>query len=226
MDIQLFFTSTGSDFPLVLLHGNGESHEYFEHQIAYFSRQYRVIAVDTRGHGRSPRGTAPFSISQFAEDLYDFLREQGIERAHILGFSDGGNIALEFALAHPEMVAKLILNGANLYPEGVGSQALEAMEADYRAALSRADISESARREADLLALMVLEPHIAPESLSRLTMPVLVLVGTHDVILQEHTELIQRSIPGSQLVMVEGDHWIAANNPEEFNKVVEEFLHG
>ena len=59
-----------------------------------FSKDYRVIAIDTRGHGKSPRGEKPFTIRQFAEDLNGFMEEQGMEKAHLLGFSDGGNIAL------------------------------------------------------------------------------------------------------------------------------------
>ena len=68
MDIKLHFTEKGAGEPLILLHGNGESSEYFIHQIGYFSSKYRVIAVDTRGHGRSPRGSAAFTIRQFAEE--------------------------------------------------------------------------------------------------------------------------------------------------------------
>lgn len=102
MDIQLHYIEKGNGEPFILLHGNGEDGTYFTSQIDYFSKSYRVIAVDTRGHGKSPRGDAPFSIRQFAEDLYHFMTEKGIESAHILGFSDGGNIALIFAVNHPE----------------------------------------------------------------------------------------------------------------------------
>ena len=73
MDISLYYIEEGQGKPLILLHGNGEDHTYFVHQIRYFSRMYRVIAIDTRGHGASPRGTAPFSIRQFAEDLLSFM---------------------------------------------------------------------------------------------------------------------------------------------------------
>lgn len=66
-----------------------------------------------------PEGGAPFTIRQFAEDLYEFMGELNIAKAHILGFSDGGNIALVFALKYPEKVSSLILNGANLYSGGV-----------------------------------------------------------------------------------------------------------
>ena len=90
MDIKLHYTEQGSGFPLILLHGNGEDHTYFVHQIEFFSRFYRVIALDTRGHGQSPRGTAPFSIVQFAKDLLAFMDQKQIKKTHILGFSDGG----------------------------------------------------------------------------------------------------------------------------------------
>ena len=69
MKFEHYYEEAGSGYPLILLHGNSESAEYFRHQIDYFSEEYRVIAVDTRGHGRSPRGDGPFSISRFADDL-------------------------------------------------------------------------------------------------------------------------------------------------------------
>ena len=76
LDISLYYQEKGQGIPFVLLHGNGESGEYFKKQIEYFSNQYRMIAVDTRGHGKSPRGTAPFTMDQFAEDLNAFLEEK------------------------------------------------------------------------------------------------------------------------------------------------------
>ena len=77
-DIQLHYIEQGQGQPLILLHGNGEDTTYFEHQISYFSKNYRVIAIDTRGHGKSSRGEKPFTIKQFAEDLHDFMNEKGI----------------------------------------------------------------------------------------------------------------------------------------------------
>ena len=97
--IHLHFETCGEGYPLLLLHGNGEDLTFFNKQIKAFSAQYQVYAIDTRGHGKSPRGEGTFSIRRFAEDLYDFMQWQGIEKAHILGFSDGANIAMYFALA-------------------------------------------------------------------------------------------------------------------------------
>ena len=89
MDVDLHYREQGTGEPLILLHGNGEDGSYFERQMDAFASRFRVIALDTRGHGRSPRGEAPFTIRQFADDLLAFMDGQGIERAHLLGFSDG-----------------------------------------------------------------------------------------------------------------------------------------
>ena len=86
MDVTLNYTQKGKGDTLILLHGNGENYSYFENQIDFFAERYRVIALDTRGHGESPRGNAPFTIRQFADDLYEFMSEKAIDKAHILGF--------------------------------------------------------------------------------------------------------------------------------------------
>ena len=224
MDIQLHYAEKGSGEPLILLHGNGESSEYFARQTEYFSQRYRVIAPDTRGQGRSPRGSGEFSISRFADDLRDFMDELGIGSADILGFSDGGNIALTFALRYPSRVRKLILNGANLFPAGVRRSVQLPIELGYRIASLSAGHSEKARRNAELLGLMVKEPNIRPEQLKALGMPVLVIAGTRDMIKRSHTQLIYDSLPNARLVLLEGDHFIANRRPEEFNREVERFL--
>lgn len=223
-DIHLHYIEQGQGRPLILLHGNGESCDYFEHQIPYFSSDYHVIAVDTRGHGKSPRGERPFTIKQFAEDLYDFLDEKGIAQAILLGFSDGGNIAMEFALRHPERVEKLILNGANLFPSGVKPLYQWPIEIGYRIAKMFAKKSEKANQNAEMLCLMVNEPNIEPSELAVLTMPVLVVAGTKDMIKESHTRLIYKSLPNAQLELVKGDHFVANKNPLEFNQVVKAFL--
>jgi len=223
-DIQLHYKEQGEGQPLILLHGNGENCGYFEHQIQYFSKQYHIFAIDTRGHGQSPRGKKPFTIKQFAEDLHDFMDEKNIAKAILLGFSDGGNIALTFALKYPERIDKLVLNGANLFPSGVKPLYQWPIEVGYRIAKLFAKKSEQAKHNAELLGLMVNEPHIEPSELARLTMPVLVIAGTKDMIKESHTKLIYKSLPKAQMNIIEGDHFVANKNPDVFNKVVDAFL--
>lgn len=224
MDIQHFFIEQGQGEPLILLHGNGEDHSYFVHQIAYFSKSYRVIALDTRGHGKTPRGNAPFSIQQFAKDLYYFMEEHAINRANLLGFSDGGNIALAFALEHPEKILRLILNGANLNPKGVKPSVQIPIVLGYHTALLLAKKSPKAKRNAELLGLMVNEPNIAPCQLKQITAKTLVIAGTRDMIKEKHTRQIFEHLPNAQLCLIPGNHFIAKENPELFNKKVAGFL--
>lgn len=224
MDIKLHYIEQGQGQPLILLHGNGEECSYFVYQLDHFSKKYRVIAIDTRGHGKSPRGKDPFTIKQFAEDLYDFLDEKNIARAILLGFSDGGNIAMEFALKHPEKIEKLILNGANLSPSGVKPLYQWPIEFGYRIAKLFSKKSAKARQNAEMLGLMVNEPHINPADLARLTMPVLVVAGTKDMIKESHTKLIYKSLPNATMEIIEGDHFVANKNPGTFNAAVEKFL--
>ncbi len=221
---HLYYKEKGRGRPLILLHGNGEDSSYFESQMDYFSQTRRVIAVDTRGHGRSPRGTAPFTIRQFAEDLREFMEEREIERADLLGFSDGGNIALIFALRYPERVDRLILNGANLWPRGVKPSVQIPIILRYYAASFLGHFSGKARANGELLRLMVKDPNIEQEELRNIQSPTLVIAGERDMIREEHTRLIAAEIPGAELRIIPGDHFIAAGNPEAFNREVDRFL--
>lgn len=224
MDISLYYQENGEGEPFFLLHGNGEDGTYFANQISFFSGRYRVIAVDTRGHGKSPRGTAPFTMEQFAVDLKELMDKLQIQNAVILGFSDGANIAMKFALKYPNRVKALILNGGNLNTKGVKKSIQIPIEIGYRFAKLFAGKSEEARSHMEILGLMVNEPNIKPEELRAIQAPTLVIAGTKDMIKQSHTEMIAENMPNAKLSVIPGDHFIANKNPDEFNREVEDFL--
>lgn len=224
MDISLYYQEQGEGEPLFLLHGNGEDSTYFANQISFFSDRYRVIAVDTRGHGKSPRGTAPFTMEQFAKDLHSLIEKLQIQRGIILGFSDGANIAMKFALKYPDQVKALILNGGNLNTKGVKRSIQIPIEIGYRFAKLFAGKLEKAKSHMEILGLMVNEPNIKPEELCVIQAPTLVIAGTKDMIKTAHTKLIADHIPNAKLSVIPGDHFVANKNSREFNKVVEDFL--
>lgn len=224
MSFKLHYTDYGFGTPLILLHGNGDNSGYFKNQIEHFSRLYRVIAVDTRGHGKSPRGAAPFTLEQFAEDLYRLLNDLKIEKANILGFSDGGNIALIFALRHPDYVNRLILNGANLFPSGLKAAFSAHTKILFYLYSVFAKSNRNAARRCELLRLMAKEPDILPEELAGLNIPTLVIAGTKDLIKEKHTRLIADSLPDARLCFLNGGHSIAKTQSVEFNQTVEKFL--
>ncbi len=224
MDVQLQYVVRGSGQPLILLHGNGEDNTYFSHQIVYFQRSYRVIAIDTRGHGKTPRGEEPFTISQFADDLYVFMKEHEIRRADMLGFSDGANIALLFTIRHPERVKRLILNGANLNPGGLRTSVRFSLMKEYRAAKAAAEESEEAYRKVELLELMVKQPDIPINELKEVRVPTLVIVGEDDMIKKSHSRKIYKKLPAAKFVVIPGNHFIANEKYDLFNLEVFNFL--
>jgi pimeloyl-ACP methyl ester carboxylesterase len=189
-----------------------------------FAQYFHVYALDTRGHGKTPRGTAPFTTRQFADDLLAFMDAHEIARAHLLGFSDGGNTAMIFAMRHPERVISLILDGANLDARGVKPSVQLPIELGYRFAKLFARRSAEARQHAELLGLMVNDPAVRPEELAGIQAPTLVVAGTRDMIKEKHTRLIAASIPNARLVILEGDHFMANKRPEPFNEAVLDFL--
>ncbi|MDE6761721.1 MAG: alpha/beta hydrolase [Lachnospiraceae bacterium] len=224
MDIALYYQEKGNKEPFILLHGNGENGSYFKNQIDYFSDRYRVIALDTRGHGKSPRGNAPFTIEQFSCDLYDFMESLEISNAVILGFSDGANIAMKFAIKYPNRVKALILNGGNLNPKGVKRATQIPIEIGYKIARRFASKSTDAKKNAEMLGLMVNEPNIELNELSKITAPTLVICGRSDMIKESHTKEIAENIPNAKLSIIKGNHFIANKRYATFNKEVEDFL--
>lgn len=229
MDIKLFYTDNGCEgekCPMILLHGNGGNASSFFYVVDHFIKKRRVITLDTRGHGRSPKGDKPFTLKQFAEDLRDFMDEMQIDKADIIGYSDGGNIAMLFALKYPERVSSMVLNGANMFPSGLEDRDLKWIMGSYKKAkkaLRRNPQNEKAREQYDLMSLMVKEPSITAEQLSELDIPTLVLVGSRDAIKPEHTKLIADSIKGARLAIVNGGHNIVKTNSEDYINALEDF---
>ena len=224
MDIELHFQEKGNGEPFIFLHGNGENSSYFKNQIDYFSTRYHVIALDTRGHGKTPRGDAPFTIEQFSCDLYNFMKAHQLTSAMILGFSDGANIAMKFAITHPEMVKVLILNGGNLDAKGVKRTTQIPVEIGYRIAKHFSAKSPGAKKNAEMLDLMVNGPNIEPEDLPQITAPTLVICGTRDMIKESHAKKITRYIPNAKLVIIKGNHFVANKRPDKFNQEIGDFL--
>lgn len=164
------------------------------------------------------------SISQFAEDLYCFMRIHNIKKANILGFSDGGNTAMIFAMRYPDMVQNLILNGANLNSLGVKSTVQIPIIIGYKIASLFAKKSREAKTNAEMLGLMVNDPSLQKDDLEKINCKTLVIAGTKDMIKKKHTEAIHSGIKNSQLIILEGNHFIANKCPKEFNKAVHAFL--
>ncbi len=224
MDISLYYQEKGSGTPFVLLHGNSQDGSYFRSQIDFFSDNYRMIAVDTRGHGKSPRGNAPFTMNQFVEDLNNLLNKLELSQVILLGFSDGANIAMKFAIKYPEKIKALILDGGNLNTKGVKGTTQFLIELGYKVTKVFSKKSRAAKRNMELLGLMVNEPNIKIKELHSIQIPTLVIAGKKDMIKESHTREIADNIPNAELSIINGNHFIANQESKAFNQEIEKFL--
>src|SRR5579863_3298253 len=115
--IKMYAEIYGTGKPLLLIHGNGSSISAFSQTIPYFSKKYKVIAVDSRAHGKTIDPKDSLSFEQMADDFAALLDKMHIDSAYVIGWSDGGINALLLAMRHPEKVIKLVSTGANLWPD-------------------------------------------------------------------------------------------------------------
>lgn len=232
MNLKHHYIKKGKGEPLILLHGNNEDSSYFDSQIQEFSKNYQVIALDTRGHGKTGRGKTPFTIRQFAEDLKHFMDKKRIKKAHILGFSDGANIAMCFAGKYPDMVDRLILYSGNLNSDGVHPIVQIPVEIEHKIrkflykCLPFKGIRKFIKRRGEFLSLMINQPNITLDELHRIKAFTLVIAGTCDMIKESHTRFIHRHIKNSRLIFIKGDHFVSKKNPGAFNAAVRKFMKG
>ncbi len=190
----LFYVVEGRGKPLILLHGNGGSHNDLAttiHQMAQAG--YRVYALDSRGQGANPP-LDEYHYADMAEDVFQFIETLQLERPAVFGWSDGGIVALELELYNPGTVSMMAISGANISPDGIGLEA-------YR------HMFLANENPSPLTKMMMYEPNISPERLSRINVPVLVMAGQFDLIEESHTRLIANSLPQGELYIVPGgDH--------------------
>ena len=192
-NIDLYYEKAGQGPPLLLLHGNGESHKIFHKAMVRLGEKFTVYAIDSRGHGKSGRVKA-LHYADMAEDIAAFIDALGLEKPMLYGFSDGGIIALLLAIEHPGLLSRMAVSGANLNPHSLKKSFRRFIRLMRK--LTRGDTWR----------LMLEEPDITEEQLARIDIPVLVLAGGKDIIDESHTRTIAGAIPGARLRILPGEN--------------------
>lgn len=226
--IALYYETYGAGAPMLLIHGNGGSIATLGYQIDHFARQYRTIAADSRGHGKSGMGPGRLTYEQQAEDLNALLDRLGVKSAYVLGWSDGGILGLLLAIHHPDKVRKLAIMGANLEPEGAypWARAWVARQNETAdAMIAKGDTTQNWPVLKQYLDLLGKQPHIPVADLARIEAPTLVMAGDKDVIRPEHTQLIFDHIKRAHLAIFPGaTHMIPWEDHALFNETVDRFF--
>ncbi|MDP3493615.1 MAG: alpha/beta hydrolase [Hyphomonadaceae bacterium] len=225
--VTFYYETYGEGDPLLLVHGNGASLGSMAAQIEFFSKRYKVIAMDSREQGKSGGSDAPINYEIMADDLAALLDHLKAGPADIIGWSDGGIEGLLLAMRHPDKVKKLVAMAANLNPslEAIYPET-EAMAKDMVASMpDEAKTTPDGKRFLKVSGLLLSEPHIDPASLGKITAPTLIVSSDHDVIRLEHTVEIFNSLPNANLaVLPNSTHMLPYDEPELFNATVQRFL--
>lgn len=188
----IYYEKTGEGTPVILIHGNGETHKIFDALIPKLARMHAVYAMDSRGHGQSAQADE-FHYSDMAEDVAAFARALDLTSPALYGFSDGGIIGLIAASRYPSMFSALAVSGANLTPSGLKFLPRLSMRLRYL------------KTKDPLTRLMLKEPRITKDDLSKITIPVLVTAGSKDIIKKRETKRIASWIPNATLKIMYGE---------------------
>jgi pimeloyl-ACP methyl ester carboxylesterase len=236
MYYEIHGTVKGNDPPLVLLHGGGSTIDTsFGKVLPSLAKTRQVIAFEQQGHGHTVDIDRPFSFEQSADDAAALLRHLKIGNADFFGYSNGGNIALQIAIRHPESVRKLVIASAmfkrdGLYPvfwESMKHATLESMPAELKEAYIKvAPHPEQLPTFHDKSVRRMLEfKDWRPEDLQKIGAPTMVMIADGDIVRPEHAVEMFRLLPHAQLAVLPGtDHMTLVNRAEWQVSMIEAFL--
>ena len=230
---RIWYATFGSGSPVILLHGGlGHSGNWGYQVPVLVSSGHRAVVIDSRGHGRSTRDSRPFKYELMASDVLAVMDALHVEKAAVVGWSDGACIALILAMKAPARIAGVFFFGCNMDPSGtktfeptsVIDRCFARHTRDY-AELS--DTPDQFKAFADAVGQMQrTEPNYSASDLANIRMPVAIVQSQHDEFIKpEHAEYLARSIPGAELILLPGvSHFAPLQRPEQFNSVMRAFL--
>ena len=230
---RILYSVYGSGAPVILLHGGLGNSGNWGYQVPGLIRSgYQIVLIDSRGHGRSTRDERPIKYELMASDVLAVMDALKLEKATIVGWSDGAVIALILAMQAPERIAGIYSFGGNMDPTGIKqAESSPIIERCFgRCAKDYAQLSPTPDRYEELFAAFNLmietEPNYSAKELAQIRVPVAIVHSEHDeFIKREHAEYLARSIPGAEFILLPGvSHFAPLQRPEQFNTVLLKFL--
>jgi pimeloyl-ACP methyl ester carboxylesterase len=217
---------------VVVLHGGMSNSDELLKPIGGALRgMYRVVAFDRRGHGRSADTDTPFHYDDMATETIQVLETVVGGPAHLVGWSDGGIVAMLVALRRADLVNRLVLIGANFHFDGLrhldfgpDSEVITRIRVAYTE--RSPDGPEHFRSIVKKSMIMVAtEPTLTVDNLARIAAPTLVLVGDDDAIELSHSCALYEALPAGQLAVVPGtSHWVPVEQPTVVGRLITNFL--
>ena len=226
-DVSIFCETFGAGPPVLVMHGGLGYIEDMSFQIMALAKSHFVIAVDSRGHGRSTGANGPLSYSLMSDDMVKVLDSLKINRVDAVGWSDGGIIGLDLAIRHPERIRRLVAISANYNPDGLGYS--PSAEVVPRIALRYWLLAPNPAQWPDLyrnvFAMWRTQPQYTLNDLGHIKAPTLVMAGEYDLIKREHTDQLAKAIPGScESIIAHATHLVPIEKPDIVNSKILNFL--
>jgi pimeloyl-ACP methyl ester carboxylesterase len=232
---QIWYSTYGIGSPVILLHGGlGHSGNWGYQVPALVSSGYRTILIDSRGHGRSTRDARPYSYETMATDVLAVMDALHLEKAALVGWSDGACVALIFAAKAPTRAQRVFFFACNMDPSGVKPiEPSPILDRCFgRHAKDYAELSatpDQFKNFVEAVSLMMrTQPNYSSHDLAEISVPVAIVLGEHDEFIRwDHAEYLARSIPNAEFLILKGvSHFAPLQRPEQFNTVMLAFLGG
>jgi|GEM_PF-169568 len=210
---------------LVLLHGNHLSQQSFARVRKSFEKEYRVLLIDSRGHGKSTFGRKGLNFDMMADDTKKVMETLGIEKADIIGFSDGANLAASVAVRYPALTRSLVLVSGNMNPGGMIAPFHHSVKLIQIILKPLSAAGRKIRMESERFGLMGSHPHITDEELGGIKCPVLLIQARFDLIKRKHMEHTKRQIPSAETFIVPwSTHMSFLRNKKPYRDAISSFL--
>ena len=230
--VRIWYATFGHGSPVILLHGGLANSDYWGNQVPVLARDYRVIVIDSRGHGRSSHNEQPYGYDLMASDVIGVMDFLKIGKAAVVGWSDGAILGLDMAIHHPERLTKLFAFAANSDPSGILDVAKSPVFTAYiaRAEKEYERLSPTPTQYHafvdQITNMWSTQPYFTAEQLGAITTPTWIVDADHDeAIKRENTEYMARSIPNAGLlIQPEVSHFSFLQDPRQFNDDLLHFL--
>lgn len=195
-DIKLAIRQAGDGTSLILLHGNSGSKTTFKRYHAEYFSEYHTIAIDSRGHGESISTDEAYSINQYSDDVIGFCRAKGIDRAYVIGYSDGGNIALFLAKKAPQLFTKIVAISPNYLVSGATDGSLKLFQNIAKVFRFFGKLGINTQKPLMRFQLMLEDIGLSDEDLQNIHANMMILYAEKDMIKEDHIFQMGRLIPG------------------------------
>jgi pimeloyl-ACP methyl ester carboxylesterase len=231
---RIWYPAYGAGSPVILLHGGlGNSGNWGYQVPALIAGGYHTVVIDSRGHGRSTRDDRPYTYERMASDVLAVMDIMGLDKAALVGWSDGACTALILASIVPSRVAGVFFFGCNMDPSGtkeiteyplIIQRCFSRHTKDYEQLSATPDQFNEFTNAVGLMQRT--QPNYSAEDLGRISVPVTIVHSEHDeFIKREHADYLARSIPHAEFVYLTGvSHFAPLQRPEQFNSVMLTFL--